>query len=242
MTWTYEPIEQTWPQLTRDTDPATGKRLYRLPTGEAYPSVTTVLHATEGPERQQALDAWRRRVGKDVAAYITKRAQDTGTDGHAHMEHLLQHPNQLGTIATRGVSFDVQGHVRNLTAFAISKIKRVVATELYLYSSELKIAGACDGLVVDMSENLAIVDWKCMSHAKNFQPDYLVQACLYALLAEERTDMFVPTFYVAASAADTGALIVRECRTEDFAAKARARVKKYYDNPLNRPGYKMVLP
>ena len=241
MPWTYEPLKQTWPQLNQDTRP-NGTRYYRLPTGESYPSVTTVLHATEPPDAKRGLEEWRRRVGRPVADYISSQARETGTAGHAHMERLLQNPNLLGQIAVHGCDYTVQGHVRTLSAFAISKIRKVHATELYLYSPTLRIAGACDAIITDNDGRRCILDWKCMTHARNARPDYPLQATMYALMATQLLDEDIHKFYVACSAADTGALIVREGAPYDFVDKAEARIRAFHDNPMNNPNIRMVLP
>ena len=50
-------------------DPVTRKRVYQTPDGETLPSVTTILSATKD---QTHLIEWRKRIGEDKAAAITK--------------------------------------------------------------------------------------------------------------------------------------------------------------------------
>lgn len=241
MTWTYEPIEQTWSQLVQDTRP-NGARFYVSHAPDRprrYPSVTTVLSATDPPEHKNAIERWRIRVGTPVADYIVKQAQQTGTDSHAHMERLLQNPNLLGQIATHRTPFVIQGHVRNLSAFAISKIRKVLATETFVFSDRDKVAGACDALVIDDNDELAVVDWKCLSHSRNIRPSYMLQATLYAHMFEEcwfnaGSPRYVDKFYVACSIADTGDLIVREGLPGALRKEARDRVRQYWDRPRGR--------
>ena len=54
------------------------KRYYVTPDGNEYPSVTTVL-SIRGKE---GLMAWRKRVGEDVANYISRKAANRGTKVH----------------------------------------------------------------------------------------------------------------------------------------------------------------
>ena len=55
-------------------------------TGRTYnigdskvPSVTTILSATQSPEKKKSLDMWRERVGYQEAARITAQASSRGT-------------------------------------------------------------------------------------------------------------------------------------------------------------------
>ena len=52
-------------------DPVTRKRVYLTPDGESLPSVTTILGSTKD---MTALNEWRRRIGEEKAAQITKEA------------------------------------------------------------------------------------------------------------------------------------------------------------------------
>ena len=45
-----------------------GIRLYETPDGNMYPSITTVLSV----RNKQGLFEWRKRVGNDVANYISR--------------------------------------------------------------------------------------------------------------------------------------------------------------------------
>ena len=44
-----------------------GKRFYATPDGNKLPSVTTILDKTKPPEKVQALNEWRKRVGVEKA-------------------------------------------------------------------------------------------------------------------------------------------------------------------------------
>ena len=57
------------------------KRFYDTPTG-FYPSITTVLGVRK--EKKAGLQAWRNRVGNDVANHIMRTAAARGTAVH-HM-------------------------------------------------------------------------------------------------------------------------------------------------------------
>ena len=244
MAWTYDPITQDWPLLVPDTH-SNGTRHYKSHAGErerVYPSVTTVLGATKPDDERAGIDEWRRRVGPKLADYISGQARDTGTSVHVHMERLLQNPNTLGLHST-GIPLLVKGHLQNLTSFAISRIAQVKATELVVYSDDLRIAGSCDALIMDSYRcEYAVVDWKCLSRGRNLRHDYLLQATLYAAMLSELVGYPIKKFYVVASIAENGSLLIQEGSAKDHIAEAVSRVYRYHDNPLNRTDVRMRFP
>jgi len=66
----YQPI----PRVTIE-----GRRYYATPDGNNLPSVTTILDRTKPPEKVEALNQWRRRVGAEKAQQITTEAANRGT-------------------------------------------------------------------------------------------------------------------------------------------------------------------
>jgi genome maintenance exonuclease 1 len=64
-------------------------RQYLTPDGIKVPSVTTVLDKTKPIEKVQALNEWRKRVGHDKAAEITKNAASRGTIMHKRLEEFI---------------------------------------------------------------------------------------------------------------------------------------------------------
>ena len=65
-----------------------GKRHYSTPTGEAVPSVTTVLSKTAPKEKMIALANWKKRVGEAKAQQITTEAASRGTRMHLTLIHI----------------------------------------------------------------------------------------------------------------------------------------------------------
>jgi Kyanoviridae exonuclease len=61
-------------------------RWYTTPSGEKYPSVTTVLGWNSD---KKWLDAWHDRMGKEEAGKILTQAGARGTDVHALAEAYL---------------------------------------------------------------------------------------------------------------------------------------------------------
>ena len=57
-----------------------GRRLYPVPSGGKYPSITTVLSCN--PEKKAGIMKWRKRVGEEKANRISNRAATRGTAFH----------------------------------------------------------------------------------------------------------------------------------------------------------------
>ena len=68
-------------------------RRYKVPSGKLYPSVTTVT----GHLSNASLDAWKKRVGEEEAARISKRATDRGTRIHTLCEDFLKGKDRKST-------------------------------------------------------------------------------------------------------------------------------------------------
>jgi genome maintenance exonuclease 1 len=78
-------IHHDLPKLERDTKPD-GTRVYKTPSGFAYPSVTTVtgLHSAKG------IAEWRKRVGNEEANRISSKASSSGTRIHGYCQDYLR--------------------------------------------------------------------------------------------------------------------------------------------------------
>ena len=70
----FERIYHEFPRIKRITNDQ-GIRVYQTPSGESYPSVTTVT----GLLAKEAIKKWRERVGKKEAARISTTASKRGT-------------------------------------------------------------------------------------------------------------------------------------------------------------------
>ena len=61
-----------------------GKRVYLTPTGDKFPSVTTVI--SNNKEKMAGIARWRARVGEEKANNISKRSTGRGTKYHSIVE------------------------------------------------------------------------------------------------------------------------------------------------------------
>ena len=82
MTW-FNHIPVKLPELKTKT--INYKRFYVTPKDNYYPSITTVLSI----RKKEGLMEWRKRVGNDVANYVSRTAAARGTKVHYMCEDYL---------------------------------------------------------------------------------------------------------------------------------------------------------
>ena len=72
-------------ELVRTTS-HTGSRVYRTPTGNTYPSVTSITSLL----KKDLIQEWRNSVGHEQAQAITTRAANRGTRVHKLCEDFIR--------------------------------------------------------------------------------------------------------------------------------------------------------
>ena len=80
----FNHIHYEYPTLKRVTS-SDGTRVYETPTGNKYPSVTTVT----GLLKKDIIQAWRKKVGDEEANKISSTAARRGTRIHTLCEKYL---------------------------------------------------------------------------------------------------------------------------------------------------------
>ena len=168
-------IHHDFPKLERDTAP-NGSRVYKTPSGKAYPSVTTVtgLHSAKG------IAQWRARVGEAEANRISSKASARGTRIHQYAEDYLR-----GNVFEADM-FDLE--MFNSIKFWLDDIDNIHALETPLYSDFLQVAGTVD-CIADFQGKLSVIDFKTSSKPKDRDDiyNYFMQTAAYAVAFEERT-------------------------------------------------------
>ena len=161
-------------------DPVTRKRAYLTPDGEKIPSVTTILSATKDMTH---LLEWRKRVGEEKAAQITKEAAGVGTGLHANLERFLcgiqRQPGNNPVHIKANAMADVI--IKN----GLSKVNEVWAIEQSLYFPGL-YSGTTD-LVAVYEGNPSICDYKQTNKPKKAEwvEDYYIQLIAYIMAHNE---------------------------------------------------------
>ena len=153
-----------------------GKRFYKTPTGNLYPSVTTILDSGD----KTFLNEWKARVGEDEARRISARAASRGTRLHSICEDYI-----------KGNSFTLSPFDKDTWLTfkpVVDRIERVVALETQLFSDKLRVAGTVDCVGV-YNGKMSIIDFKTSKRLKSKPdiPNYFMQTAAYACAWYEMT-------------------------------------------------------
>jgi len=164
-------------------------RTYKCPDGSSFNSVTTVLKVLS----EDAIQAWRRRVGEDVANKIGVRAANRGTAVHSIIERYLDNNTEYD----KDVMPDVLSTFKDVQPILDESISEILGLEAPLYSKHLKLAGRVDCVGV-FNDKLSIIDFKTSRKLKKKEwiHNYFAQASAYAIMFEERTGIPVPQLVI----------------------------------------------
>lgn len=169
-------------ELKQVTTP--GFRYYVVPTGEKYPSVTTVL----GSIKNKGLEAWKKHVGQDNAKKIVTSASNRGTALHKLCEnYILGNP-----VSSRSVMPTTAQQFKSIRKY-YDNINTVYGVEIPLFSHTLRTAGSCD-LFVNYNGINTVLDLKTSGKIKKeeYIENYFLQCTVYALMIEEYYKIKVP--------------------------------------------------
>ena len=157
-----------------------GKRLYLTPSGNHYPSVTTVI--SNNIKKQKSLARWRKRIGKDKAAAISSRSASRGTKYHSIVEDYFN--NELKIDEYKETPLPV--FMFHNSKRTLDRINNILLQEAALYSDHLEIAGRVD-CIGEFDGQLSIIDFKTSAEPKKEQYlyDYFVQETAYACCLQE---------------------------------------------------------
>jgi len=173
-----------WVLPHKDLECNTGAkgRTYDTPSGNKYPSITTVL----GVKGKDALHEWRARVGEEEANRISRIAANRGTRVHTMAEDYV---NNLDPIKKGDMPHMIK-NFQQLKKVLDERVGLVYAQEAALYSNHLKIAGRVD-CVAMFDGVLSIIDYKTSSKPKrkDWISNYFIQEAFYAIAWEELTAM-----------------------------------------------------
>ena len=156
-----------------------GKRHYNINDGKyKLPSVTTILSATQDPEKTASLDAWRLKMGEDNATRIVEESAARGTAMHKILEKYIL---EKGYLDETVVGKQAHNMAIRVIEQGLSNISEYYGTECTLYYPGL-YAGQTDLVALHKNE-LAIVDFKQTNKPKRREwiEDYCIQLAAYAM-------------------------------------------------------------
>jgi len=183
-------------------------RVYATPTGEKYPSITTVLSSFN----KKALFEWRKRVGEVEANRIASKASRRGTKLHTVCENYLM--GELSGMKMQTMMPDTKELFMQLQPFLDENIGKVYGLEQALYSHKLRLAGRCD-CIAEWDGKLSIIDYKSASREKSEDGilNYFMQCSAYAEMFEEVTGMPIDQIVVAIAVEDGLPQIFKKSKT-----------------------------
>ena len=189
------------------------KRFYLTPTG-TYPSITTVLGVRK--EKKAGLQAWRERVGHDVANHIMRTAASRGTAVHHMCEDFLNNKEVL----KEDVAFLPWCLFSQLKPTLEKSVNNIYAQECGLWSEKYRVAGRVD-CIAEWNGVPSIIDFKTSRSERkdDYNFEYYMQASAYAEMFEERTGIEINQIVI---------LVV----TEDGLVQEFVREKHDYLEPL----------
>lgn len=198
------------------------QRFYETPTGEKYPSVTTVLSAMTD---KSALFKWKKRVGEEEAAKITARSARRGTNVHRLCENLvLNNPLDLKNEMPLNVHM-----YKQLERFLVKNVDDVRVSEGSLFSHKLKVAGSVD-LVASYHTKPAIIDFKTAAKPKREEwiENYFLQASMYSYMLWEMTKLHHPKIVIAIAVEEETEAQVFVESASDWITKAHDMCKRFH--------------
>jgi ATP-dependent exoDNAse (exonuclease V) beta subunit len=194
---------------------------YQTPTGEIYPSITTILHETMTNGKKESLQNWK---NKEIAAdYITQEAATIGTETHKLIENHINEVKQTDEVRLLSVA-----HFNNLIPF-LQKINDVHGTELRLYSNTMKLAGTSD-CIAKYDGELSIIDYKTKrsNQKEEWMTDHFIQGTAYSQMFKELTGIEVKQVVILVSS-EKNLRMEFVKNTEDYKDALIQRLNQYYD-------------
>ena len=194
---------------------------YQTPTGEIYPSITTILHETMSIGKKENLQNWK---DQEIAAdYITQEAAIIGTETHKLIENHINEVRQTDQVRLLSVA-----HFNNLIPF-LQKIDDVHGTELRLYSYAMKLAGTSD-CIAKYDGELSIIDYKTKrsNQKEEWMTDHFIQGTAYAKMFKELTGIEVKQVVILVSSEKNSRMEFVK-NTEDYKDLLTQRLNQYYD-------------
>lgn len=216
MEFIHETIDLGYEDLVATT---TSKgRTYDVPDGGSYPSITTVLSLIN----EEAIAAWRNRVGEDEANRIGQRAASRGTMVHSIIEKYLLNESTTDFLP------HIRQSLENVRPILDKSIGKIFGLETPLYSRHLGMAGRVD-CVAEFDGVPSIVDFKTSRWPKTKEkiPNYFAQMTGYAIMFEERTGMPITNTVIVMDVDNHEPLVFKEHR--DNYVDLLLSTKKEYD-------------
>jgi genome maintenance exonuclease 1 len=206
-----------------------GKRLYENPWGDPVPSVTTILSATQAPEKRAGLAKWKKRVGDVEAQRIVTEASNVGSVMHNILEKWFK--NEEYNPGNNVVHKQAKGMAQVVIDNIQPDISEVWGSEVMLVAKEL-YAGTTD-LVGIYKGKPTIMDFKQTNKPKKraWIDDYFMQGAAYAGAHNEMygTDITNIAVFMCSRAGEFQLFEVDTTEFSEWELKWAQRLEQFYN-------------
>ena len=176
----FNHVSHNFPVLLQEN--VDGSRRYVTPTGEKYPSVTTVL----ADYNKEGILEWRKKVGEEKANEISRKATTRGTGVHKALEMYLNNEDT----STLQMMPNVKSLFVRMKQEIDAKVNNIHCLESKLFSHKLKLAGTVD-CIAEHEGVLSVIDFKTSIRLKRKENigNYFMQCAAYADMFTEMTSL-----------------------------------------------------
>lgn len=200
-----------------------GKRLYVTEEGHYYPSVTTALSYLS----RKGIQAWRNRVGHDVANKISSQAATAGTAVHNIAEKYVS--NDSTWKDAMPISLE---KFKTIQPYLDENVNKIYGIELQMYSDQLKTAGTAD-LICEYNGVPTVLDFKTSRRRKTKGQilNYFMQGTAYSIMVKEHYGVDIEQIVVLMAVNDDLPLVFIE-PVADYEKMVRKYFQLYTDGKL----------
>ncbi len=214
-----------YPKSMRET--IEGKRHYAI-KHEKLPSVTTILSATQDPEKTASLKAWRTRMGEDTATRIVDEAAARGTAMHKILEKYIDSSGYLDLTTVGQQAHNMAVRIIEQGLINLTEYYGLECTLFYpgLYAGATDLVGLHKG-------QIAIIDFKQTNKPKKEEwiGDYKLQLAAYALAHNymHRTDIKKAVIMMCSKDNYYQEFVMEGAEMKKYMHKWLGRVSQYYE-------------
>ena len=198
-------------------------RTYKTPSGNIYPSITTVLSSYN----KQAILEWRQRVGEEEANRVSRKASNRGTKLHNTVEKYLL--TEMSPLQMHTMMPDTKELFLKLKPLLDSHVDNIYGIEQPLFSDKLRLAGRCD-CIGEWDGKISIIDWKTANYnkEKNQIANYFMQASAYSEMFGERTGIEINQIVIAIAVEDENPQVFIEDK-KDYLVELNKYIDRYHN-------------
>lgn len=215
----------TYPKTVREL--IDNKRHYEIGT-EKLPSVTTILSATQLPEKQESLARWKAKVGEKEAERVKNVAASRGTAMHTYLEHYLE---GQGILDLTEVGQEAERMAKTIIDQGLPDLEEIWGLEAVLHSPG-RYAGATDCCGVYMGRE-SIIDFKQSNKPKREEwiEDYKLQLAAYATAHNEVYGTEIEQGVILMCTPDCffQRFIINGKQFREYTDKWKRKVEQYYE-------------